>query len=107
MVYSRFMGKDNLSKTQEEIIEEMAKALGHTGDKLESVLAMMKTIEETLDGIDDTDEYNAAVETYNSLRKQALSRREMLMIHREALGARKHIYVDKFYPIPGKKSKKS
>ena len=100
------MGKDSVDKTQEEIIEEMAKALGHTGDKLEAVLIELKKIEEQLETIDHIDEYNAMIDTFNATRRLALSRREMLMIHREALGVCKHVYVDKFYPIPGKKDKK-
>ena len=100
------MGKDSVDKTQEEIIEEMAKALGRTGDKLEAVLLKLKKIEQELETIDDLDKYNAMIDTFNATRRQALSRREMLMIHREALGARKHIYVDNFYPIPGKRDKK-
>ena len=100
------MGKDSVDKTQEEIIEEMAKALGHTGDKLEAVLIELKKIEEQLETIDHIDEYNAMIDTFNTTRRQALSRREMLMIHREALGVHKHVYVDKFYPIPDKKDKK-
>ncbi len=100
------MGKDSVEKTQEEIIEEMAKALGHTGDKLEAVLLKLKKIEQELETTDDLDTYNALIDTFNATRKQALSRRQMLMIHREALGVRRHGYVDNFYPIPGKRDKK-
>lgn len=101
------MGKDSVDKTQEEILEEMAKALGHTGDKLEAVLMKLKEIEQQLETIEDIDEYNAMIDAFNATRREALTRREMLMIHREALGVRKHVYVDKFYPIPGKKQKKT
>jgi len=101
------MRKNSVDKTQEEIIEEMAKALGHTGDKLEAVLIELKRIDEELKTIEDIDEYNAMIDIFNAVRRQALSRREMLMIHREALGVRKHFYVDKLYPIPDKKGKKS
>ncbi|MBN2298523.1 MAG: hypothetical protein JXM72_08010 [Deltaproteobacteria bacterium] len=100
------MGKDSVDKTQQEIIEEMAKALGHTGDKLEDVLDELHKIEEELESISDINKYNAMVDSFNSLRKKALNRREMLMIHREALGAFKHNYVDRYYPIPNKKEKK-
>jgi len=101
------MGKDGVDKTQQEIIEEMAKSLGHTGEKLEDVLTELHRIEEELNSVHDIDEYNALVDSFNALRKQALSRREMLMIHREALGAFKHNYVDRYYPIPDKKEKRS
>ena len=101
------MGKDSVDKTQEEILVEMAKALGNTGDKLEAVLIELKEIEEQLETTEDIDEYNAMIDTFNATRREALTRREMLMIHREALGVRRHVYVDKFYPIPGKKQKKT
>ncbi|HHO77395.1 MAG TPA: hypothetical protein ENN05_13340 [Deltaproteobacteria bacterium] len=100
------MGKDSVDKTQQEIIEEMAKALGNTGDKLESVLNRLKKIERELESINDINEYNAMIDSFNTLRKQAISRREMLMIHREALGAFKHTYVERYYPIPNKKDKR-
>jgi DNA topoisomerase VI subunit B len=100
------MAKDSVDKTQEEIIEEMAKALGHTGYKLEVVLEEMKKMEREMQDLDNIDEYNEMVETFNTLRRQALNRKEMLMIHREALGVYKHNYIDKYYPIPHKKEKK-
>ncbi len=100
------MGKDSVDKTQEEILEEMAKALGHTGYKLEMVLEELGRISRQLEATADTGEYNALVDAFNTLRKQALMRRDMLMIHREAVGARKHNYLDKYYPIPNKREKK-
>jgi DNA topoisomerase VI subunit B len=100
------MAKDSVDKTQEEIIEEMAKALGHTGYKLEVVLEEMKKMEREMQDLDNIDEYNEMVENFNTLRRQALNRKEMLMIHREALGVYKHNYIDKYYPIPHKKEKK-
>lgn len=100
------MAKDSVDKTQEEIIEEMAKALGHTGYKLEVVLEEMKKLESKMKALDNVDEYNAMVDDFNTLRRQALNRKEMLMIHREALGVHKHNYIDKYYPIPHKKEKK-
>jgi len=106
MLYMIFMVKNSVDKTQEEIIQEMAKALGHTGDKLEIVLKELQMIEEKLESISDINEYNAMIDSFNSLRKQALNRREMLMIHREALGAFKHNHIDQYYPIPNKKEKK-
>lgn len=38
--------------------------------------------------------------------KTAQARREMLVIHREAIGIRKHTFIDTFYPVPDKKRKR-
>lgn len=100
------MGRDGFDRTQEEIVEEMAKALGHSGDLLEDVLARLDALDRELAKTENAHTYNTMVEEFNSLRRQAISRSEMLKIHREAIGIRKHRYVDIFYPIPGKKSEK-
>jgi hypothetical protein len=100
------MGKDSVDKTQEEIVEEMAKALGHSGDMLEDVLGKLYALEKKMEKVEDAHIYNLLVDEFNEIRKQALLRREMLMIHREALGIRKHRYLDAYYPIPQKKRRK-
>ncbi|MCU0575328.1 MAG: hypothetical protein MUD15_00705 [Desulfobacterota bacterium] len=98
---------DGVDKTQKELLEEMAKALGSTGHQLETVLGRIKEMESLLEQATDTDEYNSLVDKYNDLHRLALVRREMLVIHREALGVFKHGYIDVFYPIPEKKRKKT
>lgn len=100
------MGKDSVDKTQEEIREEIAKALGHSGDMLEDILEKLSALEKKMEKAGDANAYNLLVDEFNEIRKQALERREMLMIHREAIGIRKHRYIDAFYPIPEKKEKK-
>jgi hypothetical protein len=101
------MVKDSVDKTQEELLEEMAKALGHTGSLLESVLLELKEVETLMRQAASIEEYNCFMDKYNSLRNLALTRREMLIIHREAIGMRRHTYIDTCYPIPGKKRKRS
>lgn len=98
---------DGIDKTQKELLEEMAKALGSTGHQLETVIGEMKDLEALMEQTPDIDEYNALVDTYNDLHRLALLRREMLVIHREAMKIFKHSYIDAFYPIPEKKRKKS
>jgi hypothetical protein len=101
------MGRDDsVDKTQEEIAEEIAKALGHSGEKLEGVLEKLDALGKKLAGVEDAAGYNALVDRYNDLRKEALTRREMLMIHREAIGLWRHQDLDACYPIPPKKRKK-
>jgi hypothetical protein len=99
--------KDSVDKTQQEILEEMAKALGSTGHQLESVLDQLKELDALMGRTQSIEEYNSLVEQFNELHKLALTRREMLMIHREALGVFKHTFIDIFYPIPEKKRKKT
>lgn len=100
------MVKDSVDKTQEEIIEEIAKALGRSGDLLEGVLARLEALGREMDAAEDAREYNSRVEEYNTLRLEALRRKEMLMIHRESIGVRKHRYLDIYYPIPSKRTLK-
>jgi hypothetical protein len=99
--------KDSIDKTQQEIMEEMAKALGHSGHQLESILEQLKELDVLMGQTQGIEEYNALVEKFNELLKLALTRREMLMIHREALGVFKHTFIDIFYPIPPRKRKKT
>jgi hypothetical protein len=99
--------KDSIDKTQQELMEEMAKALGNTGHQLESVLEQLKRLDALMGRTQSIEEYNALVQKFNELHKLALTRREMLVIHREALGVFKHAYIDIFYPIPKKKRKKT
>jgi hypothetical protein len=99
--------KDSIDKTQQEIMEEMAKALGHCGHQLESILEQLKELDALMGQDQSIEEYNSFVEKFNGLHKLALTRREMLVIHREALGVFKHTYIDIFYPIPKKKRKKT
>jgi hypothetical protein len=47
------------------------------------------------------------VDKFNDLHRLALLRREMLVIHREAIKVFKHSYIDVFYPIPDKKKKRT
>lgn len=100
------MIKDSVEKTQEEILQEMAKALGHTGSILEETLKQLEEIEFSMSQIEDMEEYNRMVDTFNAVRKRAIFRRKMLIIHREALGARQHKFMDIFYPIPSMKRKR-
>ena len=98
---------DGIEKTQKELLEEMAKALGSTGHQLETVIRQMQDLEALMEQTPDIDEHNALVDKFNDLHRLALVRREMLVIHREAIKIFKHSYIDVFYPIPEKKRKKS
>lgn len=96
-----------VDKTQKEILEEIAKALGNTGQQLEDAIGELRKLDKMLEETSDDDEYNALVDRFNELRRLALVRREMLMIHREAIKIYKHSIIDVFYPIPDKKKKRA
>lgn len=100
------MGKDSVDKTQEEIVEEISKALGNSGYLLENILKELDKLEKSLELVEEVGKYNSLVDTYNTLRKDAVFRKDMLKIHREAVGIREHGYLDEYYPIPPKKRKK-
>ncbi len=95
-----------VDKTQKEILEEMAKALGNTGHQLEAVIEEMREVERLLGEASGIDEYNTLVDRFNELHRLAMARREMLVIHREAMKIYKHSFIDVFYPIPEKKKKR-
>lgn len=98
--------RDGLDKTEKELLEEMAKALGNTGHQLEEVIEEMKALEEVMERTEDVEEYNLLVERFNDLHRTAMARREMLMIHREAIKIYKHTVIDAVYPIPERKKKR-
>ena len=66
----------------------------------------MRDLEALMDQTTDIHEYNTLVDRFNDLHRLALLRREMLVIHREAIKIFKHSYIDVFYPIPEKRRKK-
>lgn len=95
-----------------EILQEMAEALGNSGERVEKALAKLQ---ESLSRIRELESRLAfephgvipirasleeEVRLYNSLRQQALEQFRWLIIHREALGIRNHAQVAEQYPIP-------
>jgi hypothetical protein len=73
---------------------------------LEGVLDKLATLDRKMAGLEDAEQYNALVDQFNALRKEAIERKDMLMIHREAIGLWKHHDIDICYPIPPRKRKK-
>ena len=103
--YSTWRGEDSIEKTQQELMEEMAKALGHSGHQLKSILEQLKELDALLDKTQGHRGYNILVGKFNSF-KTADTRREMLMIHREALRVFKHTYIDIYYPSLKRRGKR-
>lgn len=97
-----------------EILQEMAEALGNSGERVEKALIRLEKslsrIRELKDSLAGEPEPAAAmnirasleqeVRLYNCLRQEALEQFRWLIIHREALGIRNHTQVSEQYPIP-------
>ena len=98
--------EDSLGKLEEELQEEMASALGKTGDKLEYTYKLMKKAEvklnESVSNNEELEKRRAAVDLFNAVRDEVEIQRRNLIIHRQAVGFywRNHQIVTDHYPIP-------
>jgi len=105
---------------QEEILKERAEVLCRAGERLaealEKVHAAGKRIEDLLGELDRTpgersslprrealEAVNREIKAYNTARDHAKLRYYYMIVTREALGMRRHHWVDEFYRIPPKK----
>lgn len=97
-----------------EILQEMAEALGNSGERLERAIAILEEssakISSLMAALERTsserqrrkleEKIRAEAANYNHLRKEALEQLRWLIIHREALGMRSHGLVAEKYKIP-------
>jgi hypothetical protein len=109
------MFKDGFEKTQEEMLQERAEALGRAGERLFAVLKELKEIEKIIDSkatfIQSGDngretaviEINEEIDRYNKTREYAKLRYYYLIVIREAVGFRRHKQVEEIYRIPPRK----
>jgi Na+/phosphate symporter len=105
---------------QEELLKERAEVLSRAGERLaaalEKVHAVGGRIENMLADLNQTgkergprlnreaiDAVNREIKTYNTARDHAKLRYYYMIVTREAMGMRRHHWVDKFYQIPPKK----
>ena len=104
------IGSSSQSELQEEILGEMAQALGTTADKLKVAIREVQSAAERVQKIDREDRpdrqqrLNKILEEYQKARVSARNRRQNLLIHRQACGfvVDNHKVVYKHYPIPPK-----
>ena len=100
--------EDSIGKLEEELQEEMAYALGRTGDKLEHAYQLMQLSHEryhlAVENKEELAKRQLAAETFNALRMAADTRRRDLIIQRQAVGFywRNHQIITDHYPIPNK-----
>jgi hypothetical protein len=120
--------KDPENILREEMLKERAEVLGRAGEKLAAALEKMKTIEQDVDerlkqfrivakkyeenGDDDklvsmkkdiAGEINREIGKFNRAREYAKLRYYYLIVTREAMGMRRHHWVDEWYRIPPRK----
>ena len=85
---------------EKEIIQEMAQALGRAGEKVDVALLRLDLAGRALASATDADERARLATAFNALRDAALTARQELRIHREAVGIRRNDALDREYPIP-------
>jgi hypothetical protein len=105
----------------EEFLQERAAVLGRAGDSMSKALEKMRNIEEKieecLDRLGEMKaqilqngsyrqmilEINREINKYNRAREHALLRYYYLIVTREAMGMRRHHWVEQQYSVPPKK----
>lgn len=114
------MQKTGFEKTTEEIFQERADVLYRTGEALSDALRKLASIGEIVDsGIGDLNapteneepgiietlyaRINREISRYNRAREYTKLRYYYLIITREAMGFRRHTWVEDIYKIPPKR----
>lgn len=85
---------------EQEILAEMAYALGRAEDKVNHALLRLDVKAREIEDARDAGDRARLTDEFNALRKDAESALRDLMIHREALGMRRHEPLARLYPIP-------
>lgn len=115
---------------QEEFLQERAAVLGRAGESVSKALEKLKTmeckLEERLCGLRDLErlitqdtsgtqnlggvhrqmmvEINRDIRKYNGAREYARMRLYYLIVTREAMGMRRHHWVEQYYRVPPRKT---
>ena len=120
--------KDPENILREEMMREKAEVLGRAGEKLSAAIEKVKSIEQGVEerlkklqslfeksqeGYDNfglapqrqkmVKEINKEISKFNHAREYAKLRYYYLIVTREAMGMRRHHWVDESYKIPPKK----
>jgi len=97
---ARLDPSEALLQLEQEIVREMAEALGRTEDKLNYALLRLELAGRDLDAAADERERARLRERHEALRAEAFEARQHLLIHREAIGIRRNRVLFEMYPIP-------
>lgn len=88
---------------EQEIVQEIASALGRTEAKLNFALLRLELASRELDEARGSDARAACGARFDALRTEALQARHELLIHREAVGIRRNELLETLYPIPARR----
>jgi hypothetical protein len=109
---------------QEEFLQERAAVLGRAGDSMSKALEKLhnieKKIEACLNRLKEMEapsgqngsrhqmilEINGEINKYNQAREYALLRYYYLIVTREAMGMRRHHWVEQQYSVPPRKKRR-
>lgn len=85
---------------EQEIVAEIAAALGRTAAKLDHALLRLELAGRELDAAVEPEARVACAARFEEFRQEALRARHELLIHREAVGIRRNDVLETLYPIP-------
>ena len=89
---------------EQEIVAEIAAALGRTAAKLDHALLRLELAGGDLDRATNPAERATCAARFEALRRAALQARHELLIHREAVGIRRNDMLETLYPIPARRA---
>jgi hypothetical protein len=104
---ARYFSPDVSTQVELDIMREKADALGRAGGKLDELLRGLRDLEEQIKCL-ETDEKGAKevkplIEEFNQVCEKASKYLHYFIIHREAIGFRRHTNIENIYRIPSKK----
>jgi hypothetical protein len=89
------------AELEREIAREIAAALGRSAAKVTDAMARLEDAGRAVAAAQlDADERDRRMARFNALRREALTARHELLIHREAVGMRRNEALEIMYPIP-------
>ena len=94
------------TETELEIIREQAQALWRSGMKVEECLWELRELDREIEACKSRgalEEANRLINRFNELCDRARLYLHYLVVHREAVGFRRHPDLKRIYPIPRKK----
>jgi hypothetical protein len=83
-----------------EIVREMAAAIGRADDKVNVALLRLELATRAWTDAREPEARRRCAREVNARRAEALGARWELLVHREAVGMRRHDLVERLYPIP-------
>lgn len=97
---ARVRGYEVEGSLEAELLSEMASSLRRSEDKVNLALLELEVAERAIDQAPTPAQRRQRLRDYNACRDHAIKVRWEFLIHREALGMRRHAKVEALYPIP-------